>query len=63
MIKKFQVTESNSKDFLGKLFETPTQIRQNVGLPFTEGIYRCTMFDGIRIRLVSEDGFIIGMVR
>ena len=44
-----------------KEFEIHTQIRQHVTLPFTNDQYRCVMFDGVFVRLVTDNDYIIGV--
>ena len=60
-MKKFIVTESSTPDFKLKEFEIHTQIRQIVTLPFSNEEYRCVIFDGIFVRLVTDNDFIIGV--
>lgn len=54
-MKRFIVLNSTDKDFIGKLFYSNTEITKMVTLPFTNEQYRCTMFNGIDIRLVNGD--------
>ena len=61
-MKKFIVIETNDNRFDNQLFEIETQIRQTVSLPFTSKEYRCVMFDGVKVKLVNEEKFIIGSV-
>jgi hypothetical protein len=59
-MKKFIVTETSSPEFKMMQFEAETQIKKNVILPFTPHQYRCVMFDGIKIKLESYKGYIVG---
>ena len=60
-MKKFRVIESSVDSYLRHDFTISTVIRENVKLPFTDDVYRCFMFDGIKVKLVNNnDDFIIG---
>ena len=59
MKKRFIVTESSTETFLREVFEIETRIKKDVELPFTDDLYRCTMFTGIRIKLVNGEEYII----
>lgn len=59
MKKRFIVTESSNTSFIREVFEIETRIKKDVELPFTTDLYRCTMFTGIRIKLVSGEEYII----
>ena len=61
-MKRFKVIESSNDTFLGKFFNTETRIKKPVILPFTIDNYRCSMFDGLRVRLVYEEDYIIGIL-
>ena len=60
-MKTFVVTDTNNPEFKLKEFKINTQIRNHVKLPFTNDEYRCVMFDGIFVRLVYEDDYIVGV--
>tara|TARA_R110002167_G_scaffold324645_1_gene530733 strand:- start:944 stop:1132 length:189 start_codon:yes stop_codon:yes gene_type:complete len=59
-MKNFRVIESSNKGDLNKRFAIETEITKYITLPFKKEKYRCTMFDGIRVRLVHEEDYIIG---
>jgi len=60
MKKRFMVTDSSNPEFRRQVFEIQTEIKQMVDLPFTDEQYRCFMFNGIQVRLVKDDEYIIG---
>lgn len=60
-MKKFRVIETNVSEFINEEFEINTEISQHVTLAFTNDNYRCVMFDGIRVRLINEHTYIIGI--
>lgn len=61
-MRKFIVIETNDERFDRQHFEIPTEIRQQVSLPFTSKEYRCVMFDGVRVKLIRNEKYIIGSV-
>lgn len=54
-MKRFIVIDSTDEKFNGQLFFSETAIRTIVKLPFTNEEYRCTMFNGIDIKLVNNN--------
>jgi len=61
MIRKFIVSEASNVEFVNQLFEANSAIKKNVKLPFTEDEYRCTMFDGVKMKLINNEEFIIAV--
>ena len=61
-MRRFIVIETNDERFEHRHFEIETQIKQTVSLPFTSKVYRCVMFDGVKVKLIREEKFIIGSV-
>ena len=61
-MRRFIVIETNDERFEHRHFEIETQIKQTVSLPFTSKEYRCVMFDGVKVKLIREEKFIIGSV-
>jgi hypothetical protein len=61
MIRKFIVSESSNSDYLNELFEAEFRLKKNIPLPFTEDEYRCTMFDGVKMKLVKDEEYIIAV--
>lgn len=61
-MKRFKVIETNVSEFNNLEFKCDTRIRKDVVLPFTENKFRCVMFSGIKIQLVHNDKYIIGIL-
>ena len=61
-MKNFWITKSTDPELEKKEFQADTTIRQDVYIPYTDDIYRCVMFDGITIRLISGEKIIEGVV-
>lgn len=62
-MKRFMVLNSTDKEFIGEIFFSNTEITKMVKLPFTNEQYRCTMFNGMDMRLVKDDKEIIATLR
>lgn len=60
MKQKFIVIESNQDSFKNEIFEIKFILKTNIKLPFTKYEYRCIMFDGIKLKLINGDNYIIG---
>lgn len=60
-MRYFKVTETNTS-YINKTFECETRIRTEIKLPFTDNVYRCVMFTGLKIRLEHKDQYIIGIL-
>lgn len=61
-MKKFRIIEASESKFKGLHFKAETEIKQQVFLPFTDEEYRCFMFNGLQIKLVKEDKYILGVL-
>jgi len=61
MIKKFKILETNIGNQIKDLdFECETKIGTENTVVGLEETYRTFMFDGLRIKLVRDDQYIIG---
>ena len=60
-MKHFKVKETNTSH-TNKKFACETSIRTEVKLPFTDKVYRCVMFTGLKIRLEHNDQYIVGIL-
>lgn len=60
MIRRFIINDSSNPEYVGNVFEIRTEIKKIVSLPFTDEEYRCTMFNGIQVKLVNGEEYIIG---
>jgi len=60
-MRHFKVTETNTVHTNEK-FACETRIRTEIKLPFTDNVYRCVMFTGLKIRLEHKDQYIIGIL-
>lgn len=54
LIKKFRVVNRDIPDSFDEFFHTETTISKKVKLPFSESMFRVTMFNGTRVRLINE---------
>jgi hypothetical protein len=62
-MKRFIVLEATDKYIEGELFHARTEISKMVQLPFTTEEYRCTMFNGMDIKLINGDKIIKATLR
>jgi hypothetical protein len=61
-MKRFKVIETNESKYKNQEFMCETRIRNEVELPFSSKKFRCTMFTGLKIRLVADNDYIIGII-
>ena len=59
-MKRFIVIQTTQEKYENQYFEIETHIKNHVTVPFSTREWRCVMFDGIRVQLISETDEIIG---
>lgn len=62
MIKRFKIVETNIPNIGFTHFTCNTKISTHSQILENEEPYRCAMFDGLRVKLIQEDKYIIGII-
>lgn len=62
MIKRFKIIETNVESLNFTHFLCNTKISTHSTIVENDEPYRCVMFDGLRVKLVQEDKYIIGLI-
>lgn len=62
MVKTFRLKETNVEGFKTEFFTCETKIGEHTEIIKGDEPYRCTMFTGVKIKLVKEDKYIMGII-